>query len=311
MSISAVETKKPNAVSVEESGESLRVRLSDGRTVSIPVDRYPRLAYATKQERANWRISGGGHGIHWKDIDEDISVEGLLTGNRSGESTTSLMRWLVTRHQPKFHPWKGEGYGKPNAFVGLPNNLLILGESHYDKLRNLTNDPDPTRTVVQAYLKEGGQPFFTKIVHTVLGRDTSEKKAGFFESISFYNYVQRIVGDTHDARPTAEMWNEAAAPFLATLECLRPTHILVCGMELWDNMPESEGFWTPRSKPPIHCFDSVELPKGSRSLEHLLGCYRHTQGQSVVLAIRHPQAWGYPPYAWHPVVKQFLEYRPG
>ena len=107
-------------------------------------------------------------------------------------------------------------------------------------------NPDPTRTVVQAYLEEGGQPFFTKIVHTVLGPDTSEKKAGFFKSIAFYNYVQRIVGDTHDARPTAEMWNEAAAPFRATLEFLRPTHILVCGMTLWDNMPESEGFWSRR-----------------------------------------------------------------
>ena len=213
----------------------------------------------------------------------------------------------MARHEPKFHPWKGEGYGKVNEF-GLPAKLLILGESHYDKLHNLTNDPDPTRTVVHAYLEQGGQPFFTKIVHTVLRPDTSEKKAGFFKSIAFYNYVQRIVGDTRDARPTAEMWNEAAAPFLATLECLRPTHILVCGMELWDNMPDSEGFWMPRSKPPIHC---LELPEGSRSLEDLLGCYRHTQGQSAVLAIRHPQAWGYQPHAWHPVVKQFLEYRPG
>ena len=130
MSISAVETKMPNAISVEVSGKALSVKLSDGRMVAIPVDQYPRLAYATKQERANWRIIGRGHGIHWEDIDEDISVEGLLAGNRSGESTTSLMRWLLARHQPKFRPWTGEGYSEVNDF-GLPANLLIVGESHY------------------------------------------------------------------------------------------------------------------------------------------------------------------------------------
>ena len=63
MSISAVETKMPNAISVEVSGKALSVKLSDGRMIAIPVDRYPRLAYATKQERANWRIVGRGHGI--------------------------------------------------------------------------------------------------------------------------------------------------------------------------------------------------------------------------------------------------------
>ena len=107
MSISAVETKIPNAISVEVSGKALRVKLSDGRTVPIPVDQYPRLAHATKQERANWRIIGRGRGIHWEDLDEDISVEGLLAGNRSGESTASLTSWLTARHQLKFHPWKG------------------------------------------------------------------------------------------------------------------------------------------------------------------------------------------------------------
>ena len=310
MSISAVETKIPNAISVEMSGKALSVKLSDGRTVSISVDQYPRLAYATKQERANWRIIGRGHGIHWEDLDEDISVEGLLAGNRSRESKSSLKSWLMARRQPTFRPWTGEGYGKTNDFASLPANLLILGESHYDKLHNLDNDA--TRAVIRAYLEEGGQPFFTKIVHTVLGPDTSEKKAGFFKSIAFYNYVQRIVGDTHNARPTAEMWNEAAAPFRATLEFLRPTHILVCGMRLWDNMPESEGFWTPPSKPLIRWLDSVEFPKYSRSPYYRsLGFYCHPQGQSVVLAIYHPSWKGFQPPAWHPIVKRFLEYRAG
>ena|SRR3990167_2713885 len=59
---------------------SLVVDLMDGRTISVPLNWYPRLSKATPKERANWQICGGGHGIHWPDIDEDLSIEGLLRG---------------------------------------------------------------------------------------------------------------------------------------------------------------------------------------------------------------------------------------
>ena len=58
----------------------LSVRLMDGRTISVPLDWYPRLSNAAKRQRDNWQISGGGYGIHWEEIDEDISTEGLLRG---------------------------------------------------------------------------------------------------------------------------------------------------------------------------------------------------------------------------------------
>ena len=308
MSISAVETKMPNAISVEVSGKALSVKLSDGRMIAIPVDRYPRLAYATKQERANWRIVGRGHGIHWEDVDEDLSVEGLLAGNRSGESKSSLAKWLRARPRPKFRPWQGEGYGETNDF-GLPANLLILGESHYGNLKGW--DRQITVGVVREYCKDGGYSFFTKIMRTVLGpdtpADTSEQRTRFFKSVAFCNYVQRSVGNASDIPPTKEMWDEAAAPFHTTLESLRPTHILACGMRLWDNMPEPEGVWT---RPPelIHWFDSVDFPTPWPP-KSLLGCYRNSEGQSVVLAIHHPSWKRYQPSAWHPVVKRFLKYR--
>ena len=60
--------------------DSLSVRLKDGRTISTPLAWYPRLLHATPEQRRNWRIAGGGYGIHWPDIDEDISTEGLLRG---------------------------------------------------------------------------------------------------------------------------------------------------------------------------------------------------------------------------------------
>lgn len=60
--------------------DSLHVDLMDGRAISVPLAWYPRLLHATAQQRANWQIAGGGYGLHWPDIDEDLSVEGLLRG---------------------------------------------------------------------------------------------------------------------------------------------------------------------------------------------------------------------------------------
>ena len=60
--------------------DSISVDLMDGRTISAPLLWYPRLSHATAEQLANWQISGGGYGIHWPDIDEDLSTEGLLRG---------------------------------------------------------------------------------------------------------------------------------------------------------------------------------------------------------------------------------------
>ena len=76
---------------------TLIVALADGRNLIVPIEWYPRLAHATPAERANWRLIGRGQGVHWPDLDEDISVEGLLAGHRSGESSKSLGRWLEVR----------------------------------------------------------------------------------------------------------------------------------------------------------------------------------------------------------------------
>ena len=60
--------------------DALSVDLLDGRTISVPLTWFPRLLHATPEQRANWQIAGGGYGIHWPDIDEDLSTEGLLRG---------------------------------------------------------------------------------------------------------------------------------------------------------------------------------------------------------------------------------------
>src|SRR5436853_3604213 len=77
--------------------DTLVVDLIDGRTISVPLAWYPRLAHGSEAERAKWRLIGDGEGIHWPDLDEDISIEGLLAGRQSGETQASLGRWLASR----------------------------------------------------------------------------------------------------------------------------------------------------------------------------------------------------------------------
>ncbi len=82
---------------VEVTDDTLSADLEDGRTIAVPIGWYPRLAYGTPEERANFQIAGGGYGIHWPDLDEDIGVEGLLLGKKSAESPSSFERWLKAR----------------------------------------------------------------------------------------------------------------------------------------------------------------------------------------------------------------------
>jgi Protein of unknown function (DUF2442) len=67
-------------VGMEINDDTLSVSLMDGRTISVPLAWYPRLLNATKAQRENWKISGGGYGLHWPEIDEDLNTEGLLRG---------------------------------------------------------------------------------------------------------------------------------------------------------------------------------------------------------------------------------------
>jgi hypothetical protein len=84
-------------IKVTVTDDTLSVDLDDGRTISVPIGWYPRLAHGTSAERANVQIAGAGFGLHWPDLDEDIGVEGLLLGKRSAESPESFEGWLQRR----------------------------------------------------------------------------------------------------------------------------------------------------------------------------------------------------------------------
>ncbi len=97
MSTLIVELHSVLAQSVEVTNDTLIVDLDDGRTLSVPLAWYPRLLHGSIKERFNWRWIGNGEGIHWTDLDEDISIQHLLLGKPSQESQASLNRWLQER----------------------------------------------------------------------------------------------------------------------------------------------------------------------------------------------------------------------
>lgn len=99
MSTSTIEAASSIALDVAVTEDTLTVKLADGRTIAVPLVWYPRLLHGTAAERGNWRLIGTGSGIHWPDLDEDISVEGLLAGRRSAEASASLKRWLESRER--------------------------------------------------------------------------------------------------------------------------------------------------------------------------------------------------------------------
>ncbi|MCC5623846.1 DUF2442 domain-containing protein [Nostoc sp. CHAB 5715] len=87
----------PTIQQVAITDDTLSADLSDGRTISVPLAWYPRLLHGSVEERNNWRFIGGGNGIHWDQLDEDVSIKNLIVGQPSGESQKSFQRWLSNR----------------------------------------------------------------------------------------------------------------------------------------------------------------------------------------------------------------------
>jgi hypothetical protein len=85
------------ATNVAVTDDELSVQLADGRTIGVPLVWYPRLLQGTVGERDEWSLIGEGRGIHWPQLDEDVAIDDLLAGRPSGESQTSLKRWLESR----------------------------------------------------------------------------------------------------------------------------------------------------------------------------------------------------------------------
>jgi hypothetical protein len=97
MHVSTLKVNVSYAEDIRVTEDTLTAELHDGRTISVPLAWYPRLVHAAQEERDNWELIGTGEGIHWPDLDEDISVEMLLAGVPSGESPQGFQRWLEAK----------------------------------------------------------------------------------------------------------------------------------------------------------------------------------------------------------------------
>lgn len=94
---SLVLDRDPMAKAISVTDQRLIVELQDGRSLSVPLEWYPRLMHANSAERNNWVLWGDGYAIEWPDIDEHLSVEGLIAGRKSGECQASFEQWLASR----------------------------------------------------------------------------------------------------------------------------------------------------------------------------------------------------------------------
>ena len=92
---------QPQAKSARVSEDALTIDLADGRTISAPLAWYPRLLQGTSEERNRYRLIGSGEGIHWPDLGEDISVDGVIAGRPSFETKESFQQWLASRASAK------------------------------------------------------------------------------------------------------------------------------------------------------------------------------------------------------------------
>ena len=101
MTTLVVDSSAIRATAIRLSDDTIVVDLADGRSISAPLAWYPRLLHALPAERANYRLIGSGEGLHWPDLDEDISVEGILAGRSSGETPASFQKWLESRAAQK------------------------------------------------------------------------------------------------------------------------------------------------------------------------------------------------------------------
>ena len=101
-------SSEPRIVTLEVTEEAIVAQLTDGRTVSVPLAWSWRLSEATPAQRANWRLIGNGHGVHWPDVDEDLSAEGMLNGvpavrpsRRSAKSVAPARKQTTSRNKPR------------------------------------------------------------------------------------------------------------------------------------------------------------------------------------------------------------------
>lgn len=149
---------------------------------------------------------------------------------------------------------------------------MLLGEAHY-------GDPEPDATIrytTEYVNEEWSHRCWTITMQIVTGKHHWEiDRKEFWDNVAFYNYIEEPVGDGPRERPTEEIWANAQEPLLEVLRQLKPSHLLVLGGELWENLPQ-EG----RRGPDLHC------PLGARDTWF----YSWGSGNALATWVYHPSS---------------------
>lgn len=204
----------------------------------------------------------------------------------------------------KFGPWISPGFGEANEH-GLPRRLLLVGESHYG---GRGTPDDLTKQVVSEYIDGRNLRFFTGMLKAILGHDidcTPKNRASFYNTIAFYNFVQHMPIDRE--RPSPSAWECGRIVFPSCLDFVKPSHVVVFGFEVWDNLP-TEGF-SSDDKLERDCVPHLPHPyrnDESHQNRGWIGHYEHVGGACFVVKAKHASI-GFSPAEWHPWLRWFLQ----
>jgi hypothetical protein len=190
----------------------------------------------------------------------------------------------------QFQPWVGARYG-PRSRWGL--SVLILGESHYDQGYN-RGDALTSYVIEEHVARRGpGRPVFTKLERTFDADCTKTTgREAFWESVSFYNYVQEFAGDAARQRPDQRQFRASWAPFVSVLQRLQPDVVVAVGFDLWRSLEPLLPSRAPMLLSEGRAADYAVLPDAA-------------PGAGVISRIRHP-ATSYRYEDWRPVVSSML-----
>ena len=205
----------------------------------------------------------------------------------------------------KLHPWQGPAYGEPNN-LDLPSRLLLVGESHYGGGKPYHGFT--AEVIKDCCIEQGNLRFFTNTAKVMLGPDwlqhTREHRASFYNSVAFYNFVQDVLGKIQE-RPTNEMWEFGRKAFIECLDCVQPSHIVVFGFSVWNELPNER--FSQRSH--LEAELCRHLPERYRNNQRhkndgWIGQYEHSGGNALVMKAIHASRCS--PAAWHCAARWFV-----
>ncbi len=200
-----------------------------------------------------------------------------------------------------FFPWIGKKYKKGGIFG---KKILILGEAHYCETPDNCGACRPgerndcnamTKKVIENQISDTGKKhaIFTKLAKLFLDKDSLSEadKNDFWNSVSYYNYVQTSVSDKARVAPNSEMWSISEMPFNEVMKKLEPDFLLILGFRLWENMAGQEGVDWPVG--PVICND------------HKTWYYKGKRKRTLSLIIHHPSSFTFS-YDYIPIVKHAI-----